>query len=110
MKITREDVVRVAELANLELSEAEILRFGGQLESILTYCEKLNELDTTGVEPMAQVLTTGAGSQGPGARDEEAEQHLREDMPVRARVVEEVLRGAPDPSPPYFRVPKVIER
>lgn len=110
MKISREDVLRVAELANLELTEAEIEKFGGQLESILTYCEQLNELDTTGVEPMAQVLTTGARGQGHGDREEESEQHLREDMPVRANVIGDVLRGAPDPAPPFFRVPKVIDR
>lgn len=109
MKITREDVLRVAELANLELTEAEIKTYGGQLESILSYCGKLNELDTTGVEPMAQVLTTGARGQGQGAGEGE-EQHLREDVVVKANVVEDVLRGAPDPAPPYFKVPKVIDR
>ncbi len=109
MKISREDVLRVAELANLELTEAEITTYGGQLESILSYCEKLNELDTAGVEPMAQVLTTGARGQGQRP-DEGEEQHLREDVPVKSNVVEDVFRGAPDPNPPYFRVPKVIDR
>ena len=105
MRVTREDVLRVAELANLELTEAEITTYGGQLESILSYCEKLNELDTQGVEPMAQVLEAGNE-----ASAQEDRQHLREDAVVRADVVEDVLRGAPDPAPPYFRVPKVIER
>ncbi len=124
MKISREDVLRVAELANLDLTDAEIETYGKQLSSIITYCEKLNELNTDAVEPMAQVLATGVGARGlgegeeksenrgPGAglRQEESEQHLREDVPVQTNVADEVLRGAPDPNPPYFRVPKVIER
>jgi aspartyl-tRNA(Asn)/glutamyl-tRNA(Gln) amidotransferase subunit C len=105
MNISREDVLRVAELANLELTEAEIEKYGGQLEAILSYCEKLNELNTQGVEPMAQVLEAGSDA---GAQEDR--QHLREDSMVRANVVGDVLAGAPDPAPPYFRVPKVIER
>ncbi|PYU17843.1 MAG: Asp-tRNA(Asn)/Glu-tRNA(Gln) amidotransferase subunit GatB, partial [Acidobacteria bacterium] len=56
MKITREDVLHVAELAHLELTESEVETYRRQLDSILTYVEKLNELDTVQVEPMAQVL------------------------------------------------------
>ncbi len=77
MKISREDVLRVAELAYLDLSEAELERYRAQIDEILEYIEKLNEVDTANVEPMAQVLS---------------DDH------------------APDPEPPYFRVPKVIER
>ncbi len=98
MKISREEVLRVAELAHLELAESEVETMRRQLDSILTYMEKLNELDTSQVEPLAQV--------GVGA-DTEA---LREDEPVKCDVAEEALSGAPDPSPPYFRVPRVIER
>ncbi len=100
MKISREDVLHVAELAHLELTEAEVETFQRQLDSILTYMEKLNELDTSRVEPMAQVLA-GDASESPA---------LRDDSPKPCDVAEEVLRGAPDPSAPYFRVPKVIER
>jgi aspartyl-tRNA(Asn)/glutamyl-tRNA(Gln) amidotransferase subunit C len=107
MKITREDALRVAELANLELTEEEIRQYGSQLEAILSYCEKLNELDTANVEPMAQVLTAVASGE---LRVASEAQHLREDVEVKANVVEDVLRGAPDPASPYFRVPKVIER
>ena len=57
MKISREDVVRVAELAYLDLSEAELETYRKQVDEILEYIGKLNELDTTNVEPMAQVLT-----------------------------------------------------
>ena len=100
MKITREDVVRVAELAYLDLSEDELEKYRRQLDEILDYIGKLNELDTSGVEPMAQVL----------ADDQTADATLREDLVVPSAVAEDVLRQAPDPEPPYFRVPKVIER
>ena len=103
MKITREDVLRVAELAHLELTEAELEMFSRQLDSILTYAEKLNELDTTKVEPMAQVAPPSGQGAGAGTP-------LREDKPVPCDVAGDVLAGAPDPSPPYFRVPRVIER
>ena len=55
MKISREDVLRVAELAYLDLSETEIETYRAQIDEILEYIGKLNELDTAKVEPMAQV-------------------------------------------------------
>jgi len=101
VKISREDVLRVAELAYLDLSEAEIETYRKQLDDILEYAGKLNELDTHSVEPMAQVMTDG----------QNADATLREDLVVPCgAVAEEVLAQAPDPEPPYFRVPKVIER
>ena len=60
MKISREDVVRVAELAHLGLTPEEIDSYRAQLDGILTYIDKLNELDLTNVAPMAQVLYTPA--------------------------------------------------
>jgi len=100
VKITREDVVHVAELAYLDLSEDELEKYRRQIDEILDYIGKLNELDTSGVEPMAQVL----------ADDQAADATMREDLVVPSAVAEDVLRQAPDPEPPYFRVPKVIER
>jgi aspartyl-tRNA(Asn)/glutamyl-tRNA(Gln) amidotransferase subunit C len=100
VKITREDVLRVAELAYLDLSEDELEKYRRQIDEILDYIGKLNELDTSGVEPMAQVL----------ADDQAADVTMREDLVVPSAVAEDVLRQAPDPEPPYFRVPKVIER
>jgi aspartyl-tRNA(Asn)/glutamyl-tRNA(Gln) amidotransferase subunit C len=100
VKISREDVVRVAELAYLELSDAEFETYRKQVDDILEYIEKLNELDTTSVEPMAQVLTD----------DQTADATLREDVEVPCHAAAELLKQAPDPEPPYFRVPKVIER
>jgi aspartyl-tRNA(Asn)/glutamyl-tRNA(Gln) amidotransferase subunit C len=100
LKISRADVERVAELAYLDLSEAELEMYRTQIDEILEYISKLNELDTTGVEPMAQVL----------ADDQTADATLREDVAVRCDVAAEILQQAPDPEAPYFRVPKVIER
>jgi aspartyl-tRNA(Asn)/glutamyl-tRNA(Gln) amidotransferase subunit C len=100
LKISREDVVRVAELAYLDLSEGELEMYRAQIDEILEYIGKLNELDTAEVEPMAQVLSD----------DQTADATLREDLIVPCAVAEDVLKHAPDPEPPYFRVPKVIER
>ncbi len=106
MKISRDDVRKVAELAHLELSEAEMEAILPQLDSILTYVGKLNELDTTRVEAMAQVLTASAGE----ASGSQLQAALREDLPVPWQGSEEVLKIAPDSSGTYFRVPRVIER
>lgn len=100
MKISREDVLHVADLAHLELSEAEIEKFRAQLDAILTYIDKLKELDVSGVEPFAQLSDSSAP---PGAT-------LREDVVRRSDISKEVLAQAPQAKAPYFRVPKVIER
>jgi len=106
MKISREDVLRVAELAHLELSAAEVDTFRSQLDEILTYVDKLKELDVTHVEPMAQVLFAPAGATG----DPESDPALREDVLRPSRVADAVLSQAADSAKPFFRVPKVIER
>jgi aspartyl-tRNA(Asn)/glutamyl-tRNA(Gln) amidotransferase subunit C len=102
MRITREEVLRVAQLANLELSETEVSKYQQQLDSILDYIAKLNSVDTSNVEPMAQVLAEGASASANSA--------LREDLIVPCNIAGEVLEQAPDAAAPYFRVPKVIER
>jgi len=99
MKISREDVLKVAALANLELTDAEVDAYRGQLDDILSYIDKLNGVDTSGVEPMTQVMAAST--------DDSA---LRDDVMVRADIITEVLQGAPDPDGPYFRVPRVIEK
>jgi len=99
MKISREDVLKVAALANLELTDAEVETYRGQLDDILTYIDKLNEIDTSTVEPLTQVVAASADGST-----------LRDDVVVRSDVITEVLMGAPDPSPLYFRVPRVIEK
>jgi len=99
MKISKEDVLKVAALANLELSDAEVDVYRSHLDDILTYIDKLNELDTSGVEPLTQVVAATEG-----------DSTLREDVIDRCDVIDEVLAGAPDPEAPYFRVPRVIEK
>jgi aspartyl-tRNA(Asn)/glutamyl-tRNA(Gln) amidotransferase subunit C len=99
MKISREDVLKVAALANLDLSEGEVDTYRGHLDDILSYIDKLNELDTSGVEPLTQVVAAPTD-----------DSTLREDVIVRSEVIDEVLAGAPDPEAPYFRVPRVIEK
>jgi aspartyl-tRNA(Asn)/glutamyl-tRNA(Gln) amidotransferase subunit C len=101
MKISREDVIRVAELAHLGLAPDEVDTYRDQLDEILTYVEKLNELDLGKVEPMTQVLHTGGGDSHP---------ELREDTPQPCDVAEPILAEAPDAAKPFFRVPRVIEK
>lgn len=100
MKISRDDVLYVAELANLELNESEVETFRGQLDAILTYIDKLKQLDVSAVEPMAQVLQSAASPDGT----------LRDDVVRKCDVVDSILEQAPEAQKPYFRVPKVIER
>lgn len=101
MKISREDVLRVAELAHLGLSPEEADKYREQLDGILTYVEKLNELDLEKVEPMAQVLYAGSGDSHP---------ELRADVLLPCDVAPLVLAEAPDATKPFFRVPRVIEK
>jgi len=119
MTISREDVLRVAELAHLELTPAEVELYRGQLDEILTYVGKLQELDLTGVEPMAQVLPRNIGAESPsrsgstGADPSSgvvASPELRDDIVRPCNFAEAVLAQAPDAAKPFFRVPKVIER
>ena len=107
MKISREEVLRVAELAHLELSEAEIAKYREQLDSILEYTAKLNAVDTSNVEPMTQILADMAGDV---LASSDANPTFREDVVVPCDISREVLERAPDAAPPYFRVPKVIDR
>ena|ERR1051325_4075256 len=111
MKITREDVLRVADLAYLELSDSELETYRAQIDEILEYIGKLNELDTSNVAPMTQVLSDDQTVLRPedGAQDK-PDATLREDIHVQSTVAADVLKHAPDPEPPFFRVPKVIER
>lgn len=100
VRISRADVERVAELAYLDLSDTELESYRKQIDEILEYIGKLDELDTSQVEPMAQVLAEG----------QTADATLRDDLIAPCEVAEQILRQAPDPDPPYFRVPMVIER
>ena len=94
--LTKADVERIAELARLELSEAEKVTFTQQLAEILAYAEQVQALDTAGVPPTAHVLTSH-----PALRADE----VRPSVP-RA----DALANAPDPAADagFFKVPKVI--
>lgn len=105
MKITREDVTRVAELAHLELTPAEVDTYQSQLDQILGYVDKLREVDVADVEPMSQVLFPGSGD---GAANSHPE--LREDVVRACDYADAVLAQAADAAKPFFRVPRVIER
>jgi aspartyl-tRNA(Asn)/glutamyl-tRNA(Gln) amidotransferase subunit C len=106
MKISREEVLRVAELAHLELSEGEVAKYREQIDSILKYIAKLNAVDTSNVGPMTQVAVDVAG----GVSSGDPNPTFREDVVAPCDISREVLERAPDAAPPYFRVPKVIER
>jgi aspartyl-tRNA(Asn)/glutamyl-tRNA(Gln) amidotransferase subunit C len=99
MALEEKDVRYVAALAHLELGEDEVKKFLPQLDSILEYIQKLNELDTSKVEPMAQV--TYSTSENPA---------LRADQPHHTFGQEESLANAPEGAAGCFKVPQVIER
>lgn len=99
MKITEQEVRRVAELANLALREDEVARMTHDLDGILGHIDKLNELDTTGVAPMAQVLF-----------DAEETATLREDRVRPPLSNADAVANAPVTSGGYYKVPRVIER
>jgi aspartyl-tRNA(Asn)/glutamyl-tRNA(Gln) amidotransferase subunit C len=83
VKLTEEQVRYVADLANLRLAEEEVQRMSHDLGQILTHMEQLNQLDTTGVEAMAQVLF-----------EEDEIATLREDIPRSSLSNEQALRNA----------------
>jgi aspartyl-tRNA(Asn)/glutamyl-tRNA(Gln) amidotransferase subunit C len=95
MDITARDVEHVAMLARLELSAREKELFAGQLGAILRYIEKLNELDTEGVEPTSHVLPIS--------------NVMRDDAPRPSWPLDRVLDNAPDKEDGQFRVPSVLE-
>jgi len=95
MKIARSEVEHVAGLARLALREEEVDLFTDQLNSILNYVAKLNELDTRDVEPTSHILPI--------------KNVLRGDEKVLSMEREKVLLNAPDRTEEFFRVPKVIE-
>jgi aspartyl-tRNA(Asn)/glutamyl-tRNA(Gln) amidotransferase subunit C len=99
-KVTVEEVERVAELAHLELTPEETVHMLGDLNAILDYVAELNQLDTTGVEPLAQVNELFSAETA-GLRDD-----LQ--MPSLDRAM--VLAQAPETDQVFFKVPRVLER
>jgi aspartyl-tRNA(Asn)/glutamyl-tRNA(Gln) amidotransferase subunit C len=112
MKVTEKDVTYVADLANLELSSEERVGMVRDLNSILDYIERLNELDTSKIEPMAQVADRYGVEQSKRGSEKFAYAY-RDDVleGLRKSLSHEVaLENAPDADGTFFRVPKVIER
>jgi len=101
--VTEKDVLHVAELAHLELTDEERARMLKDLNSILGHIDRLNELDTAKVEPMAQVASRYGDSQDPA-------EAMRADEPRSCLPRDAALRNAPKSDGVFFKVPKVIER
>ncbi|PYV31491.1 MAG: Asp-tRNA(Asn)/Glu-tRNA(Gln) amidotransferase GatCAB subunit C [Acidobacteria bacterium] len=99
MALSEKDVRYVAALAHLELTEEEVKKFLPQLDAVLEHMQKLNQLDTSQVEPMAQVIYPAAGTPT-----------LRPDEPRQTLSQQESLANAPEPGAGCFKVPRVIER
>lgn len=85
----------LAGLARLSLSDDEKKLFENQINSILSYVDKLNELDTSNVEPTSHVISIS--------------NVVREDMPKESLDREDALMNAPDRTDKFYRVPKIIE-
>ncbi len=94
-KIDQALVRKVAKLSRLELTEAEVEEFTGQLSAILDYVEKMKELDTTNVEPLAHCLPIS--------------NVFREDVVKESLGTERTLANAPQRDGPFFKVPKILE-
>lgn len=94
-RIDKAQVRKVAKLSRLELSEAEVEEFTGQLGAILDYMEKMNELDTTDVEPLAHCLPIS--------------NVLRADCVKDSLGTERTLANAPQRDGEFFKVPKILE-
>jgi len=94
MKITKDQVLYVADLARLDLDEASIDKFAGQIGTILDYVDKLNEVDTEGIRPTSHAISlTNA---------------FREDEPNKHLEPEKALANAPEKEDGNFIVPKVV--
>lgn len=114
MKVTEKDVLYVADLANLELTPAERARMLRDLNSILEYVDRLNELDTAEVPPVAcpelvevAQISGGVTKKKGSARFDYA---MRTDEPGPCLAHELALANAPESDGTFFKVPKVIER
>ena len=94
-KIDETQVRRVALLGRLELSDGEVSQFSTQLSAIFEYIEKLNELDTDDVEPLAHCLPV--------------HNVFREDVPRPSLSNDDALANAPEREDEYFKVPKILD-
>lgn len=95
MKITRNGIEYIAGLARLALRDEELEALTSEMDNILAYVEKLNELDTGDILPTAYAVPV--------------ENRFREDRVQPSLDIEKVLQNAPSSENGYFRVPKIIE-
>ena len=95
MAINRDAVKYTANLANIELSDAELDHFTGQLDKILAYVDKLNTLNVANLEPTSHAL--------------EMKNVYREDFVKKSLPASEVIKNAPDKDNNLFKVPKIID-
>jgi aspartyl-tRNA(Asn)/glutamyl-tRNA(Gln) amidotransferase subunit C len=96
MKLSKEEVLHIAKLSRIELKEEEVEKFREQLSEILTFVEKLNELDTEGIDPKFSVIPP--------------ENVLREDVPGMSLPRGKTFLNAPETDGEYFIVPKVVKK
>jgi aspartyl-tRNA(Asn)/glutamyl-tRNA(Gln) amidotransferase subunit C len=96
MKLSREEVKHIAMLSRLELKEEEVEKFQTQLSEILDFVEKLNELDTEGIDPKFQIIPP--------------QNVLREDVSGVSLSREKTFMNAPETDGEYFIVPKVVKK
>jgi len=94
-KIDEAQVRKVAKLARLDLSEAEIEEFAGQLSAILDYVARMNELNTDGIEALAHCLPIN--------------NVFRDDVVKESLGTEKTLANAPQRDGAFFKVPKILE-
>ena len=94
-KIDEAQVRKVAKLSRLKLTDAEVREFAGQLSAILEYVEKMNELDTDNVEPLAHCLPIN--------------NVFREDEVGESLGTEKTLANAPQRDGEFFKVPKILD-
>ena len=95
-QIDEAQVRHIGHLSRLDLSDDEVKRFGEQLSSILAYMEKLNEVNTDGVEPSAHAL--------------EVHNVYRDDEIGASFTTEQAMANAPDRDGTFFKVPKVLDQ
>ncbi len=96
MSVTLKDVEHIASLAKLEFNTGELEEFTVELNKILEYVEKLNELDTENVEPLSYPVP--------------AQNVFRDDILVESLPREKALENAPEKDEQFFKVPKVINQ
>jgi aspartyl-tRNA(Asn)/glutamyl-tRNA(Gln) amidotransferase subunit C len=96
MAVTKKDIEKIAELSMLEFTDSELESYTKEMNKILDYVEKLNELDTKSVKPLSHPI--------------ENENVFRDDKLKKSVSQEEALKNAPDRTTEHFKVPKVISQ